>query len=385
VLSLLLNSTEPSSRYTLENQASLPYFHRAKAAELIAMFSARFPKSPRRPGLETRLISAYATYGDNDGVIRAGKAFLAEFPQAQERATVALEMADTYARTAQANAEFAIYDDLLKELAVKAEGMPIGGQQPTATPPQGGEPSFRSIGIFMGLRPSESHPGESAAAPPQARSPQYAMVLDRYISRLVSLKRLREALALYRREIDANPNDPGLYERLAAFLEQNAMSADLELTYRKAMAQFPDIDWSHKLARWYLRRKQNSQYEQLTRDVTKIFSGSQMESYVRETGSGQTLSPVLYRQVNLYAHQRFPHDLVFVDNLLNAYAQKATYDDAAGEALLRRYWFYSPGLRDRFFERLATSNRLVAELTSLNSVPVNPAVQTMQAEAQAWQ
>jgi cellulose synthase operon protein C len=226
---------------------------------------------------------------------------------------------------------------------------------------------------------------ENTSTTTQARSPQYALVLDRYISRLVALKRLREALALYRREIDANANDPGLYERLAGFLEQNKMSADLEQTYRKAMAQFPNSDWSHKLARWYLRQKQTAQYEQLTRDVTKIFSGSQMEAYVRETGNGQALSPVLYRQVNLYAHQRFPHDLVFVDNLLMAYAQKATSDDAASEALLRRYWFYSPNLRDRFFERLARNNSLNAELASLNSTPANPAVQSMQAEAQAWQ
>ncbi|HME09598.1 MAG TPA: hypothetical protein VKG25_21245, partial [Bryobacteraceae bacterium] len=210
-------------------------------------------------------------------------------------------------------------------------------------------------------------------------------VLDRYIARLVALKRLQDALVLYRREIDRNANDPGLYERLAAFLEQNKMSADLEATYRKAMAQFPDSDWSHKLARWYLRQKQSAQFEQLTRDVAKIFSGSEMESYVRNVGAGQSLSPVLYRQVNLYAHQRFPHDLVFVENLSNAYAQKATFDAAASEALLRRYWFYSPGLRDRFFELLSRTKRLDAELASLNSAPQNPAMQTMQAEAQAWQ
>jgi cellulose synthase operon protein C len=343
VLSLLLNSTEPAYRYNAEDQASLPYFHRAKAAELAALFNSRFPQSSRRPALESRLISAYATYGDNDGVIRAGKAFLTAFPQAEERSAVALQMADAYARaqgSGPPNAEFAIYDDLLKELAAKTEG---------------------------------------------SRSPQYVLVLDRYISRLVALKRPQDALVLYRREIDRNPNDPGLYERLAAFLEQNKMSADLEQTYRKAMAQFPDGDWSHKLARWYIRQKQNAQFEQLTRDVVKIFSGTAMEAYVRDVGTGQPLSPVLYRQVNLYAHQRFPHDLVFVDNLLNAYAQKATFDAAASEALLRRYWSYSPGLRNRFFELLSSTKRLDAELVSLNAAQVNPGIQTMRAEAQAWQ
>ncbi len=361
ILSLLLNSTDPGYRYSAEDQASLAYFHRAKAAELIGLFNTRFSQSVRLPGLEMRLISAYSTYGENEGVIRAGKAFLSEFPHSDDRATVALLMADAYARTEQTNAEFAIYDDLLKELAAKAEGVPIG-----------------RIAVI------ENQGGEKPATP-QARSPQYAQVLDRYVSRLVALKRLKDAFTLYRREIDRNANDPGLYERLAAFLEQNKMSADLEATYRAAMAQFPDSDWSQKLARWYLRQKQGAQFEQLTRDVTKIFSGSEMEAYVRDVRNGQSLSPVLYRQVNLYAHQRFPHDLAFVENLLNAYAQKATFDVAASEALLRRYWFYSPGLRDRFFELLSRTKRLDAELASLNSTPHNPAIETIEAEAQAWQ
>ena len=97
--------------------------------------------------------------------------------------------------------------------------------------------------------------------------------MDRYISRLVSLKRLRDALALYRREIDRNPNDPGLYERLAAFLEENKLGDDIEQVYRRAMAQFSDRGWTQKLARWYLRHKRTAQFEQLTQEVVKIFSG----------------------------------------------------------------------------------------------------------------
>src|SRR5271165_192384 len=140
VLSLLLNSTDPAYRYNAEDQASLPYFHRAKAAELIGMFNTRFPKSARRPGLEMRLISAYSTYGENEGVVRAGKAFLSEFPQAEERTNVALLMADAYARSEQTNDEFAIYDDLLKELAAKAEGMPLG-QAAVLENPAGDKPA----------------------------------------------------------------------------------------------------------------------------------------------------------------------------------------------------------------------------------------------------
>ncbi len=369
VLSLLFNSSAPENHFATEDSASLAYFHRAKAAELVRLFDSRFPASTERARLHARLIDAYATYGDTDGVIRIGREFLAAFLKASERTQVAIAMADAHARKNQAAQEFAIYDDLLKELAATADGVPIG-EMPAPAPATMAPPSDN---------------GQAVQASP-ARSPEYARVLDRYISRLVSLKRLREALALYRREIDRNPNDPGLYERLAAFLEENKMGADVEQVYRRAMAQFPDRSWSHKLARWYLRQKQTAQFEQLTQEVVKIFSGTELESYLREVTTGQTLAPVLYRQVNLYAHQRFPHDLMFVRNLMTAYAQRGTADAAASEALLRKYWFYSNDLRDRFFERLSATRRLESELAAIKTAaPANPATQQFLAEASAWQ
>ena len=369
ILSLLFNSSAPESQYATQDSASVSYFHRAKAAELIRLFDSRFPASAERPRLNARLIDAYATYGDNDGVIRRGREFLNAFPKAGERTEVAIAMADAYARKNQTAQEFAIYENLLKELASAADGVPIG----------------EAVAPAAATNVSPEVPGRAAQAAP-ARSPEYARILDRYISRLVSLKRLRDALALYRREIDRNPNDPGLYERLAAFLEENRMGAEVEAVYRRAMAQFSDRSWSHKLARWYLRQKRTAQVDQLTQEVVKIFSGTELEAYITDVTTGQGLAPLLYRQVNLYAHQRFPRDLVFVRNLLTAYSQAGTADAAASEALLRKYWFYADDLRDRFFERLSAARRLDAELATIKSAsPPNPGTQQFLAEACAWQ
>ena len=73
------------------------------------------------------------------------------------------------------------------------------------------------------------------------QSAAYVKVLDRYIARLAAMKRVKEALALYRRELDRSPNDPALYERLAAFLEQNKLGAEIEAVYRRAIAQDSSI------------------------------------------------------------------------------------------------------------------------------------------------
>jgi len=134
------------------------------------MFDRQFPQSQSGPALHARLIEATPFMARATALIRHGRDFLSAFPSAPQRATVALDMADAYARKAQPREEFALYDALLKELAAKADGVPLGA---AAAPPEGEE---------VGGQPARQPDTASGA-----RSPEYARVLDRYISRLVSL------------------------------------------------------------------------------------------------------------------------------------------------------------------------------------------------------
>src|SRR4029077_17096875 len=98
-------------------------------------------------------------------------------------------------------------------------------------------------------RANESFQVNTTAKPAQstgARSPEYARVLERYLARLVEMKQIPSALGVLRREIDRNPDDPGLYERLAVFLDQNRLGAEQEEVYRRAIARFSDKSWYHK-------------------------------------------------------------------------------------------------------------------------------------------
>jgi len=379
-LSLLLNASNPSNRYQQEEMSAGPYFRRAKATELVALFESRFPNAPNRTDLRERVIEGYAVYGASDAVIRAGVKFLADFPNAANRTFVALRVADAYARSSNKTVEeFALYDTLLVELAKRADGVPLG-----ALPPP---------------KPKERQ--ENAPPTPQydsLRSPDYARVLDRYVARLISLKRTRDALTLYRREIDRNPGDPGLYDTMAAFLEQNDMGAEIEAVYQRAIARFQDHTWQHKLARWYLREKRQADVAKLTRDVVKIFSGLELDEYFREIVSpARPVGPVLYLQLNLYAHQRFPHYLAFARNLLTAYSNAPTTDMAAYDAVLRRHWYDADDLRMRFFERLSRLGRLDAELAVVRTsnpaasagkweeaMNQSPAAVRLLAEGEAW-
>jgi hypothetical protein len=382
-LSLLLNETEPSNQEAIQEQRAAPYFRRAKAAELVSLFEARFPNSSQRADLRARVIESYAVYGSNEGVIRSGSRFLTDFPNASNRTEVALRMADAYARTNQIPQELGVYDLLLTELAKRANGIPLGAQSSVPAEPAKAEPD----------PDKRDQPPASSV-----NSPEYARVLDRYIARLSELKRVRDAMGIYRREIDRNPNDPGLYDAMAAFLEQNSLTAETEQVYQRAIAQFQDHSWQHKLARWYLRQRRQADVVRMSRDVTKIFSGTELETYFDDVVVSQApLGPAIYLQLNLAAHQRFPHHLSFVRNLLTAYTTTATKDDLAYETILRQNWYEAADLRQRFFERLSSRGRLDAELSITRTanpaanagrwqeaVDQSPATARMLAEGEAW-
>ena len=414
ILSLLLNSSDPASHYSEEEQRAVPYFHRSRAAELLVLLDAKFPSSARRPELHSKMLEFYASAGESDAVIKDGREFLANFPNAPQRTSVALLMADAYSRKDDSASEFAIYDSVLKELAAKTQNVPIGSageelgytakysQNSTsgaaeneAENEESGEEQDTGVSSENAGRRhpvSQAFQVNSSASPTHqagARSPEYARVLERYLARLVQRKEIPEALGVLRREIDRNPDDPGLYERLAVFLDQNQLGTEQEEVYRRAMARFSDKSWYDKLARFYLRHKKEAEFEQLTRDAVKSFQGSELEQYFYHVVYG---SPALYLRLNQYAHERFPHNPVFVRNLLAAYQSPTNPDWAAWEALLRQHWFEETGLRNEFFEYLSRTGKLESELSALRqnapdagSWESNPAAANFIACANLWQ
>jgi len=411
ILSLILNTTQPASQYSAEEQRAVPYFHRSRAAELLALFDTKFPSSSRRPELHVKLLEFYSGAAESDAVIQGGREFLTSFPKAPQRTTVALLMADAYSRKGDTASEFAIYDSVLQELAAQAQNMPLGSaeeglrssnnyspqatneaetegeeggeEQEASAPEENARPQRRTSQAF------QVNTAASTAPPVGARSPEYARVLERYLARLVEMKKIPQALGVLRKEIDRNPDDPGLYERLAVLLDQNRLGSEQEEVYRRAIARFNDRSWYDKLARFYLRYKRDSDFEQLSHEAVKSFSGSDLEHYFGNGVIGS--SAVLYLRLNQYANERFPHNPVFVNNLLAIYSTPPTTDWAAWEALLRQHWFEQSYLRNEFFEFLSRTGKLESELSALQqSAPdaasweSNPAAADFMANANLW-
>ena len=411
ILSLWMNSDRPEESYNEEEQRAQPYFHRAKAAELLAVLDKDYPKATARAELHKELIQVFAEYGESGLVLKAGNDFLNSFSSPEDesnRVAVAMAMADAYARQQDTKGEFALYDRMLTELGAKSAGMPLTAAQasnraPNGTnaaqedvssqnPDQGATASDGSANTAA-KKTEKSRAFEVSAGAPRgvfvAGSQEYQRVLERYLGRLTATDELPEALAVLRKELDRNPNDPLLYERLANFLQQNDLSAQQEEVYSQAIQKFQDRGWYDKLARLYLREKKREAFAELTKKVTDIFEGTTLESYFAQVNGG---GPQLFLELNLYAHQRFPHDEVFVTHLLTAYRSKTTYDAAAWEKLLREHWSDTEQLRLEFFDYLCSRSTLDAELAQLNAlVPdaaaqkANPAATRELAEIAVWQ
>jgi cellulose synthase operon protein C len=401
ILSLWLNSADPATEFRDEEARATPYFHHAKAAELLAVLDQRFPASGERAALHATFIRQMLSYGNDDAVLQAGKQFLADFPNSPDRLEIAFDLADIDARRNDTRGEFALYDMLLAERSAKLNGLPLtaAGVTSSATAAENPSPDLDANATDNSGTPASQPSAATLLAqsldvsvnPPAtfAIGQQYRSVLDRYLSRLVVTGQLPAALALLRRELDRNPNDPLLYERLADFLQQNNLGAQQEAVYQEAIARFQSANFYDKLARFYLRRRQQHDFDALTRKVVDTFRGTELQTYF---GNVSSAWPEEFLQLNLYAHKRFPHDLVFTRNLLIAYRARGTANPAAYELLLRQHWQEASDLQSEFFEFLSHNGKMQDELAALQSLlPTsalavqNPAAARELAELNLWQ
>jgi cellulose synthase operon protein C len=394
ILSLALNTTYPESAYNAQSNAAVGYFHRAAASDLIERLKKEAPQSPLLPGLISQLLAAYAVYGEDDAIISRAPDFLTRYPTAPEAVDVALLLGDSYhhknekaafnttdaaaiaAYQKNEQAEFALYDRLLTDYAARSEHIPLGpvsdagASQPEAEavsrrfPPQSAQPPGSAPETGATERLDQLKGGQNIAT---VRSLAYERILDRYLSRLTESRRLPRALALYRLEIDHNPDDPGLYERLAAFVEQNKFDSEIEPLYRDAMNRFGDTEWASKLARYYLRTERRQDYQALVERLTGVFTGSELESFLQQVPPNARLNDQFAVSINEFAHQRFPHNLAFVRSLLRYYGnmRSTARSPVKYAALLRETWFYAPDLRGQFFATMVASGRLATELAAL--------------------
>ncbi len=224
--------------------------------------------------------------------------------------------------------------------------------------------------------------GEAGAA--QAMAGRWKGVAA-YADYLVKENRRLEALAAWRKCLDANPDDEALYGQVAAFIEQKTYDAEAEAFYKAAYDRFQTSGWLDKAARLLLRQKREGDYQALTRRVVETFEGSALEKYLAETlprGDGKNASSLFALQIYQAALDRFPLNRRFASQVLS---YSRGLDRPRYEATVAGYYMISPEARDAYLQLLSRKGTLDAVLAAAPAGgDDDPAYASLKAEALAW-
>jgi len=377
VLSLVLADSNPQREFELEQEAAVGHFNIAAAYRLFNAYKQEYPTSPELAQMYLDLIRHYSTTSEAN--VAAG--LLAEFEKrygdAPQYAEVALKLADCYINYGRYAEERALYQRAMDHLGKRrSKDKPL-------------IPAWESGGIdeLTSHRPTTitypASPGDAGAAgddggysrmtrfsavPLKLRKKadeddvSYAFVLSRYVASLARENRTAEILALYSGEINKYPDEQGLYEQRLQWLGQTNLVEEQLRVYQEAINRFKTNLWTDRLARWYLRRERKSEFERFSRDLIENMNDGEIETWFAKfvnSGAGANapeFEAKLYLGLYTRAHERFPHNMRFVEGLLNHYAARNRGDD--WRRLMAEYYFESKSIRDRFLPYLSKEGRL---------------------------
>lgn len=402
MLSLILNRSYPRLRFDEAEERAVSYFNRARAAELLEFFESAYPNSARLPRMQYQALEALKAYGRWETIAQRGAAFLDRHPEALEAPAAGILVADAFANLKNEAEEFKVYDRLLTLLNSRPHRF-VPNQQPGASggmrnSGMSGEGNSGGLEGAGGGAEETQQPefpslvsGEPASAvrdraeleTARLQAVNYSYVLERTASRLTAAKRYLEVVALFRKELERNPNEEALYARFAEYLNQHRFFREEMETYQQAIDRFNRSRWYDKLARWYLRQKRQADFAALSRKFVDAFKGTELEEYFSAVVS-QVRSNAFYEELNLYANRRFPHNRVFARNLADVYASSSrTFPQ--WEAIAQRYFFEDKQIRDRYYSYLSWRGRLQPMLAELAALEERNLAQTrFLADALVW-
>ncbi|HYV13023.1 MAG TPA: tetratricopeptide repeat protein [Pyrinomonadaceae bacterium] len=383
ILSLILSDTDPKYEFGVEEERAVSYFNRAAAYRIFTAYKQENPTSPELAQMYLDIVRLYT----DDKNLETASETLAEFEQrytdAPEFPEVALKLADAYIATKKFDAERALYVRILDYLGQhRAKDKPLIHREitdeneqtqalnalsepTTVKPPVIAYPPISNPGVnYTTSTPNEGSYNTSSSYSDQLISADeddsdgidYETVLQRYVSSLAKDNRTRDILALYANEIKKYPDEQALYEQMLQWLGQTNLVDEQLRVYQEALRAFPSTTWRDRLARWYVRQQRTKEFEALSRDVIAKVDDAEAEKYLHEFIDSKGFDAQLYFALYSVAHQRFPHNLNFVNGLLKFHSEKKQWDK--WRTLISEYYFESRECRDQFLAHLSSHNEL---------------------------
>jgi len=387
ILSLILSDTDPKYEFQVEEERAVSYFNRAAAYRIFAAYKQENPTSPELAQMYLDIVRLYT----DDKNLEIASQTLAEFEQrytdAPEFPEVALKLADAYIATKKFDAERALYVRILDYLGQhRAKDKPLVHTANTTADHNEQTQALNALSEPTTVKPSviayppisnpgvnyttgeDSYNNKSSYADQfidsdndRASAVDYETVLQRYVSSLAKDDCTSDILALYANEIKKHPDEQALYEQMLQWLGQTNLVDEQLRVYQEALRAFPSTTWRDRLARWYVRQQRTKEFEALSRDVIAKVDDAEAEKYLHEFIDSKGFDAQLYFALYSVAHQRFPHNLNFVNGLLKSHSEHKQWDK--WRALISEYYFESRECRDQFLAHLASHNELRGYLT----------------------
>ena len=390
ILSLILSDTDPKYEFSVEEKRAVSYFNRAAAYRIFTAYKKENPTSPELAQMYLDIVRLYTADKNLDVASETLAEFEQRYTDAPEFPEVALKLADAYVATQKYDAERALYVRILDYLGQhRAKDKPLihppdtsvaqnaqtqalnALSEPTTVKPSViAYPPISNPGVnYSTSEPSEGSYNNNSSYSDQfidgdndrASEVDYETVLQRYVSSLAKDNRTSDILALYSNEIKKYPDEQALYEQMLQWLGQTNLVDEQLRVYQEALRAFPSTTWRDRLARWYVRQKRSKEFEALSRDVIGKVDDAEAEKYLHEFIDVGGFDAQLYFALYSVAHQRFPHNLNFVNGLLKFHSEHKQWDQ--WRVLISEYYFESRECRDQFLAHLASHNELRGYLT----------------------
>jgi len=411
ILSLVLSDTDPRAEFQRKEEQAVHHFNRAAAFRVFGEYKREYPTAPELAQMYLDIVRLYAATGEPAIAAQTLAEFEQRYTDAPQYPEIALKLADCYVALGKVEEERRLYQHLLDYLGQHrkqgqrlvpstaepqtiAERSSQGIQglditaEPTSVAPQilkypfasntgihvpgsadAGNSEYSKYGYTAETYPDylAGHTRSSKSAKKEvtdSSSVAYADVLARYVASLNKDNRASDILALYANEIKKYGEEQGLYEQLLQWLGQTNMVDEQLRLYQETIKKFPTTTWHDRLARWFLKRQKNQEFEAFSRDLLERLDDDEVERYLHtfvDSGAGANAASFdagLYVALYTRAHQRFPHNLTFVNGLLNFYS--AHNDWPKWRGLVAEYYFVSRDIRDKFLLHLASHGELRA-------------------------
>ena len=376
ILSLIFSDSEPRKELAAKEQTATKFFNRAAAYRIFLAYIEEYPTSPELAQMYLDIVRLYTATKQTDIAAKT----LAEFEQRCEKSSdypqVALKLADAFAATVQAEKERGIYQRILDYLGKQGKSLApkiaIKDFEPDSdkyySPSvEDKKPQISNSGIEIPYNTKKTDDFYYEEQSPlhdylgnKTDNITYAEILKRLVSSYAGNNQTEKILALYSNEIAKYPDEQWLYEQRLEWLEQANLVDEQLKVYRAAIDRFKTRDWQDKLARWFLRREKKQEFAEFSQGLIDKLNDDDAQSYlsqfVDQNISGSDFDEQLYLKLYKTAHERFPHNINFVNGLLNFYKTHKREND--WRKLSAEYYFESKSVRDIFIKNLAEKREL---------------------------